>query len=770
MKRRDGRKALVTGTALAALMLLGGCGGGGGVASTPTPPTAPPPAPPPPPPPPPPPATGFDTTEYRSSNGAVQANALSAYQAGATGQGITVAVIDSGVAAGNAEFAGKIHPASADLASNRGVGDDGGHGTAVSAILLGAKNESSTHGVAFNATLLVARTDTPGTCSSTDPSEGCSHNDNTIARGVDLAIANNARVINISLGGSPANSTLRAAIGRAAAAGIVIVISAGNEGVTDPTAAVNPDPLAQIANDPVARGLVIIAGGLDSTNAQLASFSNRAGNSQAHYVAALGSRLLSIDETGALFRFSGTSFSAPVISGAVALLAQAVPNLSGAQIKELILTSAVDLGATGVDAQFGYGALDIASAFQPRGSASLAGSAIPVSLGALGTASNAMGDGGQTGSSVVILDAYGRAYDVALGGRLRAPAASNRLAQALTVDGSQTLFAATDRTAFSVSVAGARRGAFAERMLLSPRDSASARALAGSIVARLGPKTAIALGVSQSGVALARDLEGRAGAGFIGIRETVSDTGFDARAGNGFALAHQLGGVTVSFAAENGTVRIWEDAIADRVRPGWEGHRYSALRFGASKRFGAIDAAFAATWLDERDTVLGADLGAIFSRNGAQSSFADARLGWNAGAKLRFEAAWRQGWTRVAGGALHPGVDWLTSNAWSIGATRRGVFGDDSVAFRIAQPLRLSRGGLRLTLPIGYDYATQQASIGAGQIDLSPTGRETDFEAVYSRALGRGRLSANGYLRTEPGHVQAAPDDLGVALRFTMGF
>ena len=84
---------LLVGCALP-LMMLCACGGSdAGVASTP-------PAPSPavvPPAPPPPTGTLYDTAEYTRSNAAVQAQALVAYQAGATGRGVTAAVIDSGV-------------------------------------------------------------------------------------------------------------------------------------------------------------------------------------------------------------------------------------------------------------------------------------------------------------------------------------------------------------------------------------------------------------------------------------------------------------------------------------------------------------------------------------------------------------------------------------------------------------------------------------------------------------------------------------------------
>ena len=106
------------------LVTLAGCGGGtsggSGVASTPAPPTTaavtsaatPAPAPTP--------AVNYDTAEYRRSNACAQAQALAAYNAGATGTGVLVGVIDSGVDANSAEFTGRISSLSADFAGAGG--------------------------------------------------------------------------------------------------------------------------------------------------------------------------------------------------------------------------------------------------------------------------------------------------------------------------------------------------------------------------------------------------------------------------------------------------------------------------------------------------------------------------------------------------------------------------------------------------------------------------------------------------------------------------
>ena len=230
---------------------LAACGGGGGTRPSPTP--APPPAPAPTPTPTPaptptptPPPTGsFDTAETRRSDGVNFHGAITAYQAGATGQNILAGVIDDGIDQNSPEFAGRISSQSIDLAGSRGINGEGTHGTNVAQLLLGGKNDVGTFGIAFNANLLVLRADRPGSCATEDPSNdesGCRFPETAIAAGLDRAVGAGARVVNISLGGEDLpGATLRAAVSRATAAGIS---SSSRRGMTAtrPRTATTPTP------------------------------------------------------------------------------------------------------------------------------------------------------------------------------------------------------------------------------------------------------------------------------------------------------------------------------------------------------------------------------------------------------------------------------------------------------------------------------------------------------------------------------------------------
>lgn len=326
--------------ALAALLATTGCdsggGGGGSVqtpapaptsAPTPTPALAPTPIP-----------TAFDTAEYRATAGAVSMNALAAYARGSTGAGIKVAVIDTGIDLESTEFTGRIDPASADLAGAGTLDDANGHGTAVAAILAARRDGAGTHGVAFDATIIAYRAEPP--CAGS-----CFMSLAAIAEGVDRARAAGARVINLSLIADIApNAAMRGAVDRATAAGVIVTICAGNEGQAQPRAW--GGALADDAS--IARGLIILVGSVDASGAMTTS-SNRAGAGADHFLSA---------NAGAC------SASTPMVSGALALLAQANPAMSGAQLVAALYASARDAGAPGQDAIYGRGIVDLTAAFR----------------------------------------------------------------------------------------------------------------------------------------------------------------------------------------------------------------------------------------------------------------------------------------------------------------------------------------------------------------------------------------------------------------------
>jgi hypothetical protein len=768
--------------AIAALSLAG-CGGGGGTprpSPTPAPPPAPTPTPTPTPTPPP---TGnFNTAETRMSDGVNFHGAITAYQAGATGQDILAGVIDDGIDQDSPEFAGRISSQSVDLAGSRGINGEGTHGTNVAQVLLGGKNDAGTFGIAFNANLLVLRADRPGSCATEDPANdesGCRFPETAIAAGLDRAASAGARVVNISLGGEdPPGATLRAAVSRATAAGIIVIVSAGNEGDTtangnDPN---NPDRFAQGLRD-AGGGLVVIAGSVDENRA-ISDFSNRAGGYAGSYLTALGEGVCCAYENGVLktegnfvFVLNGTSFAAPQIAGAVALIAQAFPNLTSQQIVSLLYQSARDAGAAGDDAVYGQGILDIARAFQPMGATSLAGTATAVALDApLGVLGGPMGDAGGAGTTGLVTDGFGRAFNVDFGGSLASRRPDFKLSGAIGGLIRQQS-AANASLALSLVTAPGTGGTDALAGL-SFHDAQRARTLAASVMTRLDAHTRIGFAAGRGTGGLLAGERGESSHAMLIGDAANEGLGFAASPGIGTLIRHNIyNNQYVNIILENGWVSgsRWQDDPLLRYRSGRDS-RYQRIGAAWDARFGPVRTALGASWLRESDSLLGARLGPMFGAGGATSLVGDAGVMLDIRDDWQIAANWRQMWTHpdsqglIAGGAL-----WST--AFSFDVARANLLqGGDRVALRFAQPLRVAHGGIDLVLPVAHDYASGRTDFGRRTYNLAPTGRELVVEASYAMSLFGGELIANSWWRQDPGHIAAMPDDRGAALRFTMGF
>lgn len=774
-------------------LMLGGCGGGsGGVTSTPAPPSAPTPTPTPTPtpptspapspapapaPPPTPIASDFETEEYYQSDGPEYHNAINAYVGGATGAGVTIGVIDSGIDVDNPEFDGRIHSMSADLVGNRGIDDADGHGTDVSLVAAAAKNDVGIHGIAFDASILALRIDEPGSCNG-NSDDDCAFLNEGIAAGLDRAVSAGARVVNMSLGGANAPQQVRQAVIRAAQAGLVIVISAGNDG------AESVDVLAADIRDAAGNNAIIV-GSVDQSGV-LSSFSNRAGNQSQYYITARGERICCVYEDGDIqvttengqqyiTLFNGTSFAAPQVSGAVALIAQAFPNLTGAQIVDLLLSTARDAGTIGTDSTYGRGILDLSEAFQPQGAMSFAGGNTAATLGdETAILSAAMGDAGPAGlPDAIVLDGYARAFTVDLAQSIRnTPPTDGRLTAALTRETGGTR-GWVGPVAYSLSYRAQTTTPFdpLQPLSLTSDGAQQARALAGRIVASVAPGTRIALGLSENTASLTSALDAAMGPAFLTSRAAAGSFGFLESRGTAFALEQRLAGGKVRLAADAGEVLVRENMTSLYGRTA-EHSPYAVHRFtiGYGHAFGPLATNVTATLQDEAATVLGAHFDAAFGGKGAQSLFADLDANWRFAPRWSLSGEWREGWTRANRTGMIAGSD-LRSRAWSITVQGDGVFAQgDALALRLAQPLRVESGGLTIALPTAYDYASQNASYENVAFSLTPTGREQIAELAWQHGLAGGWLSANLFYRAEPGHFEQAPDDIGAAFRFNRRF
>ena len=721
----------------------------------------------------------FNTAEFRRSDGPDLHNAATAWGAGNTGQGVTIAIVDTGVDVASPEFAGRISPRSRDmLNAGRPISGSDDHGTHVALVAAAARNNTGILGIAHDATIMALRTDAVGSCGADSPQDteaDCLFNDRDIANAVTYAAANGAKVINLSFGGQGATTEVQNAVRLAADAGALVVVAAGNEGLT------SPESFA-ILLDQAANGGVIIVGSIDH-DGSMSDFSNKAGTQNAHYMAALGDRIccsyengqIYTDADGFIYLFSGTSFSTPQVSGAAALLAQAFPNLTGRQIADILLRSAFDAGAPGTDVVYGRGILDIARAFQPIGTTSLAGGGATVALGDVtGAGSPAMGDALSTASlPALVTDEYDRAFETDLAGTLRGAQVRERLRRAVEA-GTRHVSLSSDKTtvAFSIDASDRTRPLRVDELRLDRADAEGARVLAARIATRLAPDLRLGFAYADGAHGLVAQLQGQERPAFLVAPDAAGEQGALQSADTSAALRKQLGPWGLTLSAERG--QTWT-SVEMRREMEMTGRRIAgevaSYGLALDRRFGGLETALGLSWMDEEHTLLGGRFHDAFGLTGASTLFLDARAGWEFAPGWRAGAALRQGWTSArADGLVAPGSR-LVSRAWSLDLERRGVFsGEDALAFRISQPLRVESGSLNLTLPVSYSYATLRADYGVRSLALAPQGREVMAELAWRGPLLSGDAAMSLFYRRDPGHYEALPDDEGLAVRWSRQF
>ncbi|WP_338243294.1 S8 family serine peptidase [Aurantiacibacter hainanensis] len=720
----------------------------------------------------------FDTAEFRRSDGPGQHNATTAWADGATGDGVTIAVIDTGIDPDSPEFAGRVSPASTDIYGSRGIEGSDDHGNLVSLVAGAARNGTGVLGMAWESNILAIRADEPGSCAGDDPQDPnteCGFTDTAISQSIDYAVANDAKVINISLGG-PGNITtgLRDAVDNAVAAGVLVVVAAGNDSLSE---------LTQFARSigEAGDGGVIVVGSVDEQY-NISDFTNQAGTNTDFYLTARGEVIccvyedgeIFVDDEGFVYLFSGTSFAAPQVAGAAALLAQAFPHLSGTQIAEILLESAFDAGASGDDAVYGRGILNIAAAFQPIGTTQLAGQTTAMALGDSGAiGSPAMGDAFATASlPTLVTDRYQRAFSTDLGGSLRGADVPERLRGAVG-QAARHLSAGSEKAsvAFSIDASG-RQPPRADVLRLHREDAEQARVLAASVALNVAPGTQLGFAYRQSAHGLVAGLQQQDRPAFMIATRGIGDEGMLAQPDSAVALRRQVGDWGLTVSAETGsTITAANQRRAAEMRGRRAEEDLASFGLSLDRRFGELDTALGLTWMAEDQTVLGARFHEGFGLAGSDTLFLDAEAGWRFADQWRLGAAWRQGFTTLRSASLLADGSRLGSQAWSVDLQREGVLhAGDRLALRLSQPLRVASGGLRMNLPVSFSYETLTPEYAVRTLQLAPEGREFTGELAWIGQLWGGSAAASLFVRREPGHYAEAPDDIGAALRWSRRF
>jgi len=280
---------------------------------------------------------------------------------GLTGDGIVVAVIDSGVDYNHPDLTGNIWSNAGETGvdalgrnkASNGVDDDNNgfvddfrgwdfvnndndpmddnsHGTHIAGLVAAKKDGVGITGTAPTAKIMPLKIlDSAGVGKIRDE-----------INAINYAVANGAKIINVSLGGQQLNAQELDAIRAAEAQGAIVISAAGND------ARIQPDYPARFANE------VGIAVGAVSRNGLFADYSNQAGAEGINYFVAPGGdggradsgdvySTVPLSQPGIPYRyFAGTSMAVPQVAGVIALMLQANPSLTPADIKRILAETA----------------------------------------------------------------------------------------------------------------------------------------------------------------------------------------------------------------------------------------------------------------------------------------------------------------------------------------------------------------------------------------------------------------------------------------------
>jgi subtilisin family serine protease len=255
------------------------------------------------------------------------------------GPGVPVVVIDTGLDFFHPEFAGR--PETGELNPESVVDSSKDfHGTAVASVIAAPANGVGMVGVYPQAVLRAYDADLSGRLTEAE-----------LIRGIETAAEQGRAVINLSLGGTQFDPVLRDVVFSAFRRGLLVVAASGNSGEEG-------NPLSFPAN--LAHVLTVAA--TDSTDRPAAFSSSSAGVDLAAPGVGITTAVpLSYDSTGYKL-LDGTSFSAPIVSGAAAWVWTVRGDLDNTQLFDLMRFSARDVWTRGFDRETGFGILDVAGA------------------------------------------------------------------------------------------------------------------------------------------------------------------------------------------------------------------------------------------------------------------------------------------------------------------------------------------------------------------------------------------------------------------------
>lgn len=720
------------------------------------------------------------TAEFQRNFGLAAINAAEAYAAngGVAGEGVRIAIIDSGLDTSNPDLNVVFNSSLVPFVSPHS------HGTLSAGIAAARRNGSGSHGVAFNADLVGLGVMTAGSANAFDSVV-------TFSQDVAVGIASAAGItrefpirdtfgrpqfdstgqflrfsdgrassdiINLSLFSADTNGVIRGALQEAAQRDRIIVIASGNNSRTEVSSPAN------YVIDPLVAGNAIAVGSVDA-NGNFSSFSNQCGRVAQYCLVAPGTAVTGTRVGGGITTASGTSFAAPHVSGALAVLKSMFPGQSAEALVNRVLSTArpLDGSADGISAVWGHGLLDLEAAVSPvGGSVAFTDATRSTSVNIDDTSlalGGALAGAGASFGEILTHDSQGFAFHRDLDDQIQRRTARSHLAELIAPrDGATRNAAAIGSTSLNLTRSDTQSygrwagfSSDAERTTVTGGQFTFADET-NSVTVRHGERAALSPVLASPRGFHALDLD----AAFAPQLKLAG-------AGSGLSSVHAL----------NNTVSMTTTAHFGQGEDGRSDTILAAT--GLTKSFGALKLGVEAGAIIEQDSAAGTRFAGAFGHIGSSTTtYLHATASYALTSHVSVVGSFFEGQTEASFDrqGIFTGLSDLGSRAVALGLQSRDTFrAGDQLSFTVSQPLRVHSGSASYQIADGED-SNGRISFRNGTTDLAATGREMTLSLGYTAELVEDTfdVGVTAFARFQPDHQRDASAELGAGARATFRF
>jgi len=669
----------------------------------------------------------YSVNPYLVSWGYYAINLKAAQTAGYTGNGINVAVFDTGLTTTNPRFNGNLLKGYNVFTNDTVTIDNSTHGTFVSGIIAGNMSSISgapnIYGVAPLAKIMpIQIADTSGNFNATDKQ---------LAAGITYATNNGAKIFNNSWNNTNTLADLNAYYGAsytkyitsswypleiaawqtAANKGILNIWAAGNNSKADPGLyAALPNVVSGLSST----WITVVA--TDQTGF-LASYSNACGITKTYCMAAPGSNIISVIGTNSWGGGSGTSFAAPMVSGAAALMMQKWPTLTGNQIQQILFTTTNKSGIYADTTKYGQGMLDLTKAFSPVGTLTVKNSA----GASVALTSSYVASGGPIGSIVsksmgeinlISLDSYNRDFQVNTASAILPKNSLNYWGDQLALFGADEV-----KIKDGVAITGTANGLRSSFAMVTTKDGVGA-----AFGSNISPS--LAYGAFANGSVRGSDLVllNSVGNPYMNMAPNSVSTAMSYGNTKVGAFTNTVPKDDITQLQRNDLPRMAGGIVEHTVK--WDGGYVSAS-------LGMVS---------ESNSILGTRSGGALSLGkGANTAFTGITAGFDINDRWAAFGGATIGYSMIETNqnSMIGSVKGLTSGNAFAGITKTSIFNDtDRMGLVVGVPMRVNSGTATLNAPTGLDI-DGNVNFTAYKVGLTSNAVEFSTQAFYNTDIGK---------------------------------